>query len=44
MLALAAYNPGENGVIEHGNKIPPYRETVHYVKKAMGIYKKQHPA
>ena len=44
MLALAAYNAGENAVIEHGNKIPPYRETVHYVKKVMGIYNKQHPA
>ena len=44
MLALAAYNAGENAVIEHGNKVPPYRETVHYVKKVMGIYKKLHPA
>ena len=39
-LAVAAYNAGENAVIEHGNKIPPYRETVHYVSKVMGLYKK----
>jgi soluble lytic murein transglycosylase-like protein len=39
-LAVAAYNAGENAVIEHGNKIPPYRETVNYVSKVMGIYKK----
>ncbi len=39
-LAVAAYNAGENAVIQHGNKIPPYRETVNYVSKVMGIYKK----
>lgn len=39
-LAVAAYNAGENAVILHGNKIPPYRETVNYVSKVMGIYKK----
>lgn len=39
-LAVAAYNAGENAVIQHGNKIPPYRETVNYVGKVMGIYKK----
>ena len=39
-LAIAAYNAGENAVIEHGSKIPPYRETSHYVTKVMGIYKK----
>lgn len=39
-LAVAAYNAGENAVIEHGNKIPPYRETVNYVGKVMGLYKK----
>lgn len=39
-LAVAAYNAGENAIIEHGNKIPPYRETVHYVSKVMSIYKK----
>ena len=39
-LAVAAYNAGEEAVIQHGNKIPPYRETVNYVDKVMGIYKK----
>ena len=39
-LAVAAYNAGEDAVIQHGNKIPPYRETVNYVGKVMGIYKK----
>ncbi len=39
-LAIAAYNAGENAVIQHGNKIPPYSETVNYVSKVMGLYKK----
>jgi len=39
-LAVAAYNAGEDAVIQHGNKIPPYRETVNYVSKVMSIYKK----
>lgn len=39
-LAIAAYNAGENAVIKHGNKIPPYNETVNYVSKVMGLYKK----
>jgi soluble lytic murein transglycosylase-like protein len=39
-LAVAAYNAGEDAVIQHGNKIPPYRETVNYVSKVMGLYKK----
>ena len=39
-LAIAAYNAGENAVIEHGNTIPPYRETLHYVIKVLGLYKK----
>jgi Transglycosylase SLT domain len=39
-LAIAAYNAGENAVIRHGNQVPPYRETVNYVSRVMGIYKK----
>ena len=32
-LALAGYNAGENAVIKYGYKIPPYPETIDYVKK-----------
>ena len=39
-LAVAAYNAGENAVIRHGRKIPPYAETVHYVPKVLGFYRK----
>jgi hypothetical protein len=37
-LALAGYNAGENAVIKHGNKIPPYEETQNYVKKVLNYY------
>lgn len=39
LLALAAYNAGENAVKKYGNKIPPYRETQTYVKKVIAYYK-----
>ena len=39
-LALAAYNAGENAVIRAGNRIPQYPETMHYVPKVLGFYKK----
>lgn len=39
-LAVAAYNAGENAVIRHGHRIPPYAETVHYVPKVLGFYKR----
>lgn len=39
-LAVAAYNAGENAVIRHGNRVPPYTETVNYVPKVLGIYRK----
>ncbi|MEO8418538.1 MAG: lytic transglycosylase domain-containing protein [Methylophilaceae bacterium] len=37
-LTLAAYNAGENAVVQYGNKIPPYRETTKYVNKVMELY------
>ncbi|WP_456418478.1 lytic transglycosylase domain-containing protein [Thiolapillus sp.] len=37
-LVLAAYNAGENAVIRHGRKVPPYRETREYVRKVMDYY------
>ncbi|KAA6186607.1 lytic transglycosylase domain-containing protein [Thiohalocapsa marina] len=34
-LALAAYNAGENAVRRHGDRIPPYPETLDYVRKVL---------
>ena len=39
-LALAAYNAGENAVVKHGNRIPPYRETLHYVPHVLDYYQR----
>ncbi len=39
-LAVAGYNAGENAVVRYGNKIPPYAETVHYVPKVIGLFRK----
>lgn len=37
-LAIAAYNAGEGAVLRHGGKIPPYPETVSYVRDVMAQY------
>jgi soluble lytic murein transglycosylase-like protein len=37
-LTIAAYNAGENAVIKHGG-IPPYPETVEYVKRVLAEYR-----
>jgi soluble lytic murein transglycosylase-like protein len=38
-LVLAAYNAGENAVVRHGHRIPPYRETQHYVPAVLAKYR-----
>jgi soluble lytic murein transglycosylase-like protein len=44
-LALAGYNAGENAVIKYNEKIPPYKETINYVKKVLKFldYYREHP-
>jgi soluble lytic murein transglycosylase-like protein len=32
-LTLASYNAGPGAVAKHGNKVPPFPETQHYVKR-----------
>lgn len=39
-LALAAYNAGENAVIRHGRRIPPYAETRRYVPLVLAHYER----
>lgn len=38
-LTLAAYNAGENAIAQHGNRIPPYRETLAYVPRVLDFYR-----
>ena len=38
-LALAAYNAGENAVINYGYEVPPYPETQNYVRKVLTFYR-----
>lgn len=38
-LALAAYNAGEQAVLRHGRRIPPYRETQSYVPRVIDFYR-----
>jgi soluble lytic murein transglycosylase-like protein len=42
-LTLAGYNAGEGAVIRHGG-IPPYPETVDYVKRVLGYYREYRAA
>ena len=39
-LALAAYNAGQGAVINAGNRIPPYPETINYVPRVLRFYEK----
>lgn len=39
-LALAGYNAGENAVIRHGRRLPPYVETKRYVPLVVAHYKR----
>ena len=37
-LVLAAYNAGENAVVRHGQRIPPFAETLSYVPAVLAKY------
>ena len=37
-LVLAAYNAGENAVMRHGRRVPPYPETLRYVPRVLQQY------
>ncbi|MDH5487703.1 MAG: transglycosylase SLT domain-containing protein [Gammaproteobacteria bacterium] len=38
-LALAAYNAGEEAVVQYGNRVPPYNETQSYVPRVLDYYR-----
>lgn len=43
VLALAAYNAGENAVIRYGNKVPPFPETQTYIRRVLRFYREIRP-
>lgn len=43
-LVIAAYNAGENAVVQYGNKIPPYAETLAYVPNVLLYYERYRTA
>ena len=43
-LTLAAYNAGENAVERYRNRVPPYPETVEYVRRVQELYAAFRPA
>lgn len=42
-LALAGYNAGENAVLRHGRKVPPFAETRAYVPRVLRHYERLAP-
>ena len=44
VLALAAYNAGENAVIKYGRKVPPFPETRTYVRRVLAFYREIRPS